>query len=192
MKFNKIFCIHRQNDIEREKYVSDLKIKLDYNEFIIVEPNAQIEDYSSYICMWSKKVPARKAVISLYNTNIKLLQKIAKEKLDNVLILEDDAVLKEKEMKELDKDAWIHFLNIRTWNNRNISCLANYYPKWENTDKLVNTLNKYKILKKCKHRPFDIELDYMKKKYDLDFKYSDYFYHPNVLKSTLGNESYNL
>ena len=186
--FDKIFVIHRNKDTDRDKYIKDLQIKLDYKEFVIVEPEPIAEDYSSYICMWSKNIPARRAVISLYNTNIKLLQQIIDEKLDNVLILEDDAVI--HDIKELDKDALIHFLNIRTWKDRYISCLANYYPLWQNTKKLLDKLMQYKSVKKGRHRAWDIELDYMKNKYSLNFSYDNYFTHPQN-KSTLGNDNYN-
>ena len=186
--FDKVFVIHRNKDTDRDKYIKDLQIKLDYKEFVIVEPLPIAEDYSSYICMWSKNIQARRAVISLYNTNIKLLQRIIDEKLDNVLILEDDAVI--HDIKELDKDALIHFLYHTRYKNKYIGCLANYYPLWQNTKKLLDKLMQYKSVKKSRHRAWDIELDYMKSKYSLNFSYDNYFTHPQN-KSTLGNDSYN-
>jgi len=185
--FSHIFIIHRAIDTERD--ISNL-LKLDCKHIEVIEPEPIKEDTSQLICMWSKKQKHRQAVISLYETNIKLLKRIIKEGLNRVLILEDDAVIIEPNM-ETNESSWLNFLNVRIWNNRNVSCLANYYPSYVSTKDLLDKLIFYRKLKKNRHRAFDIELDYMAKKYRLDFSYYNYFDHP-INKSTLGNGKYNI
>tara|TARA_R110001606_G_scaffold380810_1_gene541565 strand:+ start:91 stop:729 length:639 start_codon:yes stop_codon:yes gene_type:complete len=187
-KFDKIFIIHRKIDVERDVDTLIKKvIKYTSNPIEIIEP-VELGDSESLICFWSKKLASKKSVISLYNTNIKLYERIVKEKLDNVLILEDDAELNNDIEIKLDYEAMIHFLDIRTWKNRNVSCLANFYPSWKETKRLLEILNEYRRIKKNKHRPIDLELDYAKSKYFLNFNYSSYFHHPKVNNiSTLGN-----
>ena len=187
--FNHIFIIHREIDIERKlnvlyliKSLSDLTT----NPIEVVEPEPIQDDYKSLICFWNKKEENRKAVISLYNTNIKLYERIIENKLDKVLILEDDAELIDEAI-ELDQDCLIHFLNTRTWLDRNVSCLSNYYPHHYNTRILLHVLKKYREKKKDKHRPIDLELDYAKNLFLLDFKYSNFFKHSTLFKSSLGN-----
>ena len=186
--FDTTFIIHRQIDFQRIIIHLTKNILNMTGSIEIIEPEPIQEDVSSYICMWTKNIDSRKGVISLFNTNIKLLERIVKEKLNKVLILEDDAELLFHEM-ELDQDCWIHFLNIRTWKNRYISTLANYYPKWETTLLLLNKLKEYIKLKKNRHRAWDLELDYMKNKFKLPFKYTNYFNHPDNI-SLLGNNKY--
>ena len=195
-----VFIIHRNVDICRMKYIEDCKKKLptlmEVKTFEIIEPEPIKENTKPLICMWSKKIPSKQAIISLYNTHIKLYGRIIDEKLNNVLILEDDAVLTGKPIDKLEDDVWIHFLHDVIYTThiiRHVSCMANYYPKWENTKKLLNNLIEYKTKKKERHRPIDIELDNMRRIYNLDFRYNyDYFIHPVFeVESTLGNNNYN-
>ena len=187
--FDHIFIIHRKEDKIRYNNVLNLILflsDLTTNPIEIVEPEPIQDEYQSLICFWNKKVENRKAVISLYNTTIKLYERIIENKLDKVLILEDDAELTDEAI-ELDQGCLIHFLNTRNWLDRNVSCLANYYPHHYNTRTLLYVLKKYREKKKDKHRPIDIELDYAKNLFLLDFKYSNFFKHSTEFKSTLGN-----
>ena len=117
---------------------------------------------------------------------MKLLKTIVDEKLDSVLILEDDAELNTDEI-ELDMDADIHFLNTRRWKHRNVSCAANYFPLWMRTKRINDVLLQYRKIKKNRHRPIDLELDYAKYLYLLNFTYSNFFNHNHTYGSTLGN-----
>jgi len=186
MRFQHIFIIHRGVDAGRD--ICEL-LRIDCNDIRIIEPEEVKENTDQLICMWSKKKHHQQAVISLYETNIKILETIVKEKLNYVLIVEDDAQLIHQDM-ELDNDCMLHYLNVRTWNDRQISSTANYYPSWQKTSLLLTQLKLYKTIKKNKHRAWDLELDYMKKKWDLNFKYNNYFEHL-AYKSTLGNNKYN-
>jgi len=199
--FNKIFIIHRAQDKDRDIQPLILSLKGKYNSLEVIEPEPLDDDYSSLICFWSKKIEFRKPVISLYNTYMKLLKTIVDEKLDSVLILEDDAELDMTDHLEvspdtgelinteieLDMDADIHFLNTRRWKHRNVSCAANYYPLWMRTKRINDVLLQYRKIKKNKHRPIDLELDYAKYLYLLNFSYSNYFKHNHTYGSTLGN-----
>lgn len=118
---------------------------------------------------------------------MKLLKTIVDEKLDSVLILEDDAELDINSEIELDMDADIHFLNTRRWKHRNVSCAANYFPMWMRTKRLNDVLLQYRKIKKNRHRPIDLELDYAKYLYLLNFTYSNFFKHNHTYGSTLGN-----
>jgi hypothetical protein len=183
--FNKIYIIHRASDLERniEPLIESLKGK--YKTLEIIEPEPRVEDYSSLICFWSKKVESRKGVISLYNTNISLMEQIVDQQLDKVLILEDDAELYDSEII-LNNECDIHFLNTRMWKKKNASCMANYYPNWLQTRRVLRILKMYRMLKNNKHRPIDLELDYCKNKFLLEFEYSNYFIHPKN-ESTIGS-----
>jgi len=185
--FEHIFIIHRNIDTQRD--ITKL-LNMNCNHIEVIEPVAHKNDTSQLICMWSKKDIFRKGVISLYETNLLLLERIVKEKLNNVLILEDDALQIDDNI-ELNKTCLIQYMNIRIWNNRNCSTLANYYPKWENTHNLLVNLLFYRKIKTNRHRAWDLELDYMKKKYNLNFHYSHYFNHPNN-RSTLGNSKFQI
>ena len=196
--FDTVYIIHRAIDTDRvtsELTSSILNLSGSIQQ---IEPEPIHDDVSSYICMWTKNVNSRKAVISLFDTNIKLLERIVNQKLNNVLILEDDAIFvsgtataRSALKRDLNEDCWVHSLYHRMWKDRNIGAVANYYPKWETTQLLLNKLKQYSKEKKGRHRAWDIELDYMKKKYDLPFKYTNHFNHPINNVSTLGNGKYN-
>ena len=185
---NHIFIIHRKQDTDRD--ISKL-LQLNCNHIEIIEPIERKEDTTQLICMWSKKQQHKQGVISLYETNIYLLNRIHDQKLDKVLILEDDAELIDNLDIVLDDSCMLQYLNIRMWKKRNCSTLANYYPSHERTKELLDQLIIYRSVKKNKHRAWDLELDYMKNKYTLDFSYYNCFNHPKN-KSLLGNDNYNL
>ena len=185
MKYDNVFIIHREKDINRNL---SLLIK-EYPNYKVIEPVPIKDNVSQLICMWSKKKENKQAVISLYETNILLLEHIVKEKLNKVLILEDDAIPVVSTCR-YNKDSLINFFYHTKWNDRYIGCVSNYYHSWENTKILLYFLKQYRRIKKDKHRSFDIELDYMKNKYELNFSYYNYFSHNMDIPSTLGNNKY--
>ena len=186
--FDHIFIIHRAIDTSRD--ISEL-LKMKCTSCIeIIEPEPIKDNTDQLICMWSKKKQSQQNIISLYETNMKLLKRIENEKLNNVLILEDDAQLLHDSM-ELNQDCMLHSLYYTRWKERYIGAVANYYPSWKKTSILISSLESYRIAKINKHRPWDLELDYMRDKYNLNFSYNNYFTHPQN-ESTLGNNKFNL
>ena len=125
--FEHIFIIHRAIDTCRD--ISEL-LKMKCNHIEIIEPEPIKDNTDQLICMWSKKKQSQQNIISLYETNMKLLRRIENEKLNNVLILEDDAQLLHEEMN-IDEDCTLHYLYFTKCTlpfiyNYHITQMANY------------------------------------------------------------------
>jgi len=177
-----IFIIHRKQDTERD--LTKL-LQLKCNHIEVIEPEKQIEDISSYICMHTKKIDKRRANISLYYTHMKLLQKIIEEKLNNVLILEDDVIIENG--LDYDKNVMCYVFNSTIWNGRYYETGCNMYPSYKKTKILYDTLLEYRKVKKNKFRTIDSELYRCVVKYNLDFKFDNKVIQNKSYKSTLGN-----
>ena len=189
-KIDNIFIIHRQQDKVREEHLNHLIKKLKKISScnpIIIEPESWKEDTSELICIWSKAKWKRQGCISLYHTYKKILEKVVDDKLNKVLILEDDAVL--KEWGELPIDKHIVFLLTINYNGKQISNIANYYHNWNKTEELLLSMSQYYKKKNNRFKSLDIEFSNLKEKYELKYGYLNYFWYKQF-KSTLGNDKY--
>ena len=176
-----IFIIHRKQDTERD--LTKL-LSLKCNDIQVIEPEI-ITDSKRLICMHTKLEKNRFAVISLVETNMKLFQKIVIEKLNNVMIIEDDVIIENG--LDYDNTVSCHALQNVIWNDRNYGTVCNVYPSYQKTKILYDTLLEYRKVKKNKFRAWDSELYRCAVKYNLDFKFDNTVKHNESYNSTLGN-----
>lgn len=158
---NKIFIIHQSKNTNRYKYIHDLIHT--YPNYEIIEPIIP-KDLSIY---GGRRTNNKfiTAELSLTLTNLFILNKIIKNKLNNVIIFEDDAI-QINPLPLLDTTAYsIYLHNFRHPKQASYKiydCQAMYYPSWKNTKKLYNYIkNETQIL------AWDNQLQYIKEKYNL-------------------------
>jgi len=160
----KVFIIHQKTAIHREKYINRL-IK-NYPNYEIIEPI--IPDNLDLYGGKRIKENRIKAELSLTLTNIYIYNRIVQERLNNVIILEDDAIQIEP-IPELDLDKYIIYLHSYRHENKKsnviLDCQAMFYPKWQNT-KIILDL----IKKESKLKIIDVQLQNIKEKYKLENK----------------------
>lgn len=158
----KVFIIHQDDDIKREKYIN--RLINDYPNFEIIEPIKpdNLDLYGGK----RKKENRKRAELSLTLTNIYIYERIVQEKLNNVIIFEDDAIQIE-EIPELDLDKYIIYLHsyrhVNKKSNEIYDCQAMFYPKWQNTKIILDLL---KLQPKLD--AIDNQLQKIKEKYKLD------------------------
>jgi len=158
---DKIFIIHQSKNTTRCKYIQDL-IRA-YPNYEIIEPIIP-KDLSIYGGRRrnNKYITAE---ISLTLTNLFILNKIIKNKLNNVIIFEDDAI-QINHLPILDTSTYsIYLHNLRHPKKAShiiYDSHAMYYPSWKNTKKLYNYIkNERQIL------AWDLQLQFIKEKYNL-------------------------
>lgn len=160
----KVFIIHQKTAVKREKYINRLII--DYPNYEIIEPITpdNLDLYGGK----RKKENRKRAELSLTLTNIYIYNRIVEEKLNNVIIFEDDAIQLEP-IPELDLDKYIIYLHSYRHENKKSNeiydCQAMFYPKWQNT-KIILDL----IKRESKLKIIDVQLQKIKEKYKLDNK----------------------
>ena len=158
---DKIFIIHQSKNTTRCKYIQDLIHT--YPNYEIIEPIIP-KDLSIYGGRRrnNKYITAE---LSLTLTNLFILNKIIKNKLNNVIIFEDDAI-QINHLPILDTSTYsIYLHNFRhpkQASHKIYDCQAMYYPSWKNTKKLYNYIkNERQIL------AWDNQLQFIKEKYNL-------------------------
>jgi|TARA_S200002703_G_scaffold128580_1_gene115400 hypothetical protein len=160
----KVFIIHQKTAVKREKYINRLII--DYPNYEIIEPITpdNLDLYGGK----RKKENRKRAELSLTLTNIYIYNRIVQEKLNNVIIFEDDVIQLEP-IPELDLDKYIIYLHSYRHENKKSNeiydCQAMFYPKWQNT-KIILDL----IKRESKLKIIDVQLQKIKEKYKLDNK----------------------
>lgn len=158
---NKIFIIHQSKNTNRYKYIHDLIHT--YPNCEIIEPIIP-KDLSIYGGR-RRNNKFITAELSLTLTNLFILNKIIKNKLNNVIIFEDDAI-QINPLPLLDTTAYsIYLHNFRHPKqalHKIYDCQAMYYPSWKNTKKIYNYIkNETHIL------AWDNQLQFIKEKYNL-------------------------
>ena len=138
-KYN-VFIIHQNSNISRKKLIDNISTLFD--NVTIIEPKL-ITDLSIYGGRRRKEQFIRNE-LSLTSTNISILSKIVSNKLDNVLILEDDAIMNHN-IPNIDyKEFHYYYLHSSRINSNHIDnifdCHAMLYPTWQKTEIVLNIL----------------------------------------------------
>lgn len=135
----KVFIIHRSVVIEREKYVNNLISN--FPNYEIIEPIIP-ENLNNYGGK-RKSLKNRNSELSLTLTNLSIYENIVRNKLNNVIIFEDDAI-QVAPIPQLDLDnyaIYLHkFRHPHQKENEIYDCQAMFYPTWQNTEKLLNLI----------------------------------------------------
>ena len=184
-----MFIIHQAKKIDREALVYDLIKK--YPDYKIIEPLSP-PDLSIYGGR-RKNIKYITAELSLSLTNLKIMEEIISSKLNNVLIMEDDAIQVNPIPEDLDQNAYCIYLHNLIHPGKTSTqiydCQAMYYPKWENTQKL------YDLIKaQPKLLAWDNELQMIKEKYNLYdrmFQTKDLIFKQAVGQSTIVTNYFN-
>ena len=115
-----------------------------------------------------KKESRKIAELSLTLTNIFIYEKIIKDKLNNVIIFEDDAI-QIAPIPKLDLNKYVIYLHNCRFTDMKIrpdeiyDCQAMFYPTWQNTKKIVDLIKlQPKLL------IFDVQLQKIKQIYKLN------------------------
>ena len=157
----KVYIIHQKAKNHRDRFIQDI-IK-QYDEVEIIEP-IKVHNSIQYGGRRTNEV-YRRNELSLTLTNILLLKRIVSEKMDNVLILEDDAIMI-NEIPNIDYKPYnyyyLHSSRINATDSNIYDCHAMLYPTWQKTNELLDI-----ILSMEKYLAWDNLLNHIRKKYHL-------------------------
>jgi GR25 family glycosyltransferase involved in LPS biosynthesis len=200
-KLPKIFVINLKKDKDKWNKYKDNKNYIRYSACNGVEMSKQNPYYDKLQIMWNASDHKKKCTAGILNSHMSIIQKIVKQKLNQVLVIEDDSVVDFKKLKTIDlnklpQDSIIYFggtlhppdsFKNKTWNHKHIVKSLKHG---------INTIDpkKYRILgghgyyfpswklakqlidivgKKKKMRALDTEMVYLQRKGIIK-----YFYYP--------------
>ncbi len=198
-----IFVINLRRDQEKwNKYKDDSRY-IRYSACNGIEMSRKNPYFDKLQIMWNASDRKKKCTAGILNSHMSVIKNIIKQKLDQVLIIEDDAVvdfkkLKQINLKKLPQDSLIYFggtihppdsFKNKTWNHKTIS------KSFKNGINVIDP-KKYRILgghgyyfptwniakqlidiveKKKKMRALDTEMVYLQRKGIIK-----YFYYPAI------------
>jgi|TARA_R100000081_G_scaffold88152_1_gene59353 GR25 family glycosyltransferase involved in LPS biosynthesis len=155
-----VLIIHLNKAIDRKDNIN--KIKSIFKNVIIIDAiyglDLSKEEYekenNKLITYHNTKETFRRGKIGCYLSHIKSLKYIIDNKLDNVLILEDDAEILFNDFEEINIEDNIYqlYLGGQFFNKKLILTHSIFYPKYEYTKKIYDTL-----LERKRYRAIDIE-----------------------------------
>lgn len=165
-----VFIIHLERETSRLPHIQ--KIKERFKNVIVfpaIDKNTldwnywkSLKHFHRLPTHQNKEIILGEVALSL--TNLKLLQHIVDEKLDNVLILEDDVILNPSitQPKTLTfNDTSLYYLGGHLWNKKIWGTFAILYPTWKFTNKALEILKDPK-----KFRAWDsMIVNYINKKF---------------------------
>ena len=205
----KIFLISMDNEIGSDRRS---KLNYDYIRFNADEPNKHLPFIKDkFIHYWNTSQRVKFGKEGCFDSYYKLFTKIIDEKLNDVIITEDDCFLKEQEFIEFCKNKpkeicylngkFIHKKGWETYNDftkniginnidyekcRIIGTWGIYFPKWEQVKILIDELNN---MKRFRH----IDILFSKKQFIKNYYYPSIFFNNDFGKSQIvkPNKKYN-
>ena len=196
----KIFVISLDNKIGAERRS---RLNYEYIRFYADEPDKHLPFIKDkFIHYWNTSEKVKNGKEGCFDSFYKLYSKIVAEKINDVIIAEDDCFLKENEFlefcknkpkeicylngKPIYKKGWEKYkINPKTGENeidyenwRMLGMLGIYYPKWEQVKYLLEELDN---MKRFRH----IDILFSRKKYIKKYFYPSIFFHNDFGKSQI-------
>lgn len=221
MKVDYFYIIHRKQDTDRMENVKRIIELTPCSNYEIVDEDSKLWypiekcKRKNIICMWSKKVVL--PIESHYWNNVNIMVDIAKRKLQNVIVYEDDTYITSDFNLEIDLSKM--YVNLNTgyhiyvkgnakdiiqyeeyvkqgkpekYTVKYVNANAVLYPNVNDSIiEFIQLLEAYRIKKKGKFRLLDYEINRMIKLYKLEDRvsrlYKVGFEQNKAYGSTLGN-----
>ena len=159
-----VIIIHLERSKSRLPIIELIKSKFDNIKIIdgIDGQNMNDNEFNNYnnklITYWNTSNDMRRGKIGCYLSHIKTLEYIVENKLNNVLVLEDDMKPNFNEFPniEIEDNIYMYYLSGFYWNNKLIGLTSIIYPKWQYTKEILDILkNRFSC---GKFKAIDIEI----------------------------------